>query len=288
MPSGRLRAETCQACGGQPGWKPPGGAGVSAMRTDPREHSGSSRLSGPLDAMTQTLAVEQQEPRDTPAVATSCLGVWPLGSAPEAVSSGLPCRLHMGGLSFSSPQAWGLCALENQVTRLRTLLFIPQGALHLASRPPVPRRCQEVPVCDEGGTLKTDLKVERKKASSVVCTSVFLSPFCHFKDQKEKRKGKKRSSFFVRCGREQVHVQLQVRPWPGLSCAPPPAQGGGSSAGGGAGAASSVLPRETPPTHPHCCSSWASGPPPSPSLGDTDFPRWGSICKWAVLLSLFQ
>lgn len=83
---------------------------MSAMRTDPREHSGSSRLSGPLDAMTQTLAVEQQEPRDTPAVATSCLGVWPLGSAPEAVSSGLPCRLAHGGSFLLKPSGVGsLC-----------------------------------------------------------------------------------------------------------------------------------------------------------------------------------
>lgn len=221
------------------------------MRTDPQEHSGSSGRSGLLDATPQTLAVEQQEPRDARAAAASRLGVRPWGSAPEAASSGRPGRLHMGVPSFSSPQAWGLCALENQVTHLRTLLFIPQGALHLACRPPVPRRCQEAPVCDEGGTLKTDLNVERKKASSVVCPSVSLSPLCHFKDQKEKRKGKKRSSFFVRCGRERVHVQLQACPWPGLSCSAPPAQGGSALQGGAQGLLPSVLPRETPPTRPH-------------------------------------
>lgn len=42
--------------------------------------------------------------------------------------------------------------------------------------------------------LKTDLTVDRKNLCSAVCKSVFLSPFCHFKDQNEIRKQKKMSS----------------------------------------------------------------------------------------------
>lgn len=41
-------------------------------------------------------------------------------------------------------------------------------------------------------TLITDLTTERTKRRSAVCKGVFLSLFCHFKDQKEIRKKKKK------------------------------------------------------------------------------------------------
>lgn len=101
VPSVWLHAETRRACGGQPGWRPLEDRCVGHEDRPPGAR-GSSRLSV-FDAVTQTLAVEQQQPRHTLAAATSCLGLCPCGGHRKAVSSGLPCRLHWGRPSFPSP-----------------------------------------------------------------------------------------------------------------------------------------------------------------------------------------